>query len=280
MGRSWLAHRGRVPLRPRPPAQLSRAVRSPAPQRIDPDGRAKDSIRRGSPSASDSRRVSERDPICGQASSSRRNRGRRRKPSWRMRRSGWSPTSPRAGEPVKRQPGRGSSGQRPISSGSRRAPALRRISRGLRANPATRPTLRSSRVRCTSHRWRGSSVWTAKFRPGAVCWNSGCARPPGTRTSPADRTVTPRAIRPGSATITASCWPAWKLSTAWASNSTRPWIARERRLFWTERGASGLPVRQYRLILEGDGFGPSWSGRLVLVHSMPPRPPVQSTTHH
>jgi hypothetical protein len=49
-----------------------------------------------------------------------------------------------------------------------------------------------------------------------------------------------------------------------------PWSARQRRLFWTETGVGGMPVHQYRLVLEGNGFGPSWTGRLVLVHSRAP----------
>ena len=51
---------------------------------------------------------------------------------------------------------------------------------------------------------------------------------------------------------------------------TWPWSLRQRRLFWTEGGASGMPIRQYRLMLEGGGLGPSWTGRLVLVHTRPP----------
>lgn len=46
---------------------------------------------------------------------------------------------------------------------------------------------------------------------------------------------------------------------------TWPWSLRQRRLFWAEGGATGMPVRQYRLFLEGSGFGPAWTGRLVLV---------------
>jgi hypothetical protein len=46
-----------------------------------------------------------------------------------------------------------------------------------------------------------------------------------------------------------------------------PWNTRARRLYWTEAGLGGLPARQFRLVLEGNGLVPSWSGRLVLLRS-------------
>ncbi len=46
-----------------------------------------------------------------------------------------------------------------------------------------------------------------------------------------------------------------------------PWGARQRRLLWTEDGVGGLSSRQYRLVLQGNAFVPSWSGRLVLIRS-------------
>ncbi|HTF89031.1 MAG TPA: hypothetical protein VK843_11525 [Planctomycetota bacterium] len=54
-----------------------------------------------------------------------------------------------------------------------------------------------------------------------------------------------------------------------------PWLARQRRLFWTEGGISGMPVRQYRLLLQGGDAGSMWSGRLLLIHT----PPGWNPTH-
>ncbi len=46
-----------------------------------------------------------------------------------------------------------------------------------------------------------------------------------------------------------------------------PWSARQRRILWTDSGIGDLGARQYRLILQGNAFVPSWSGRLVLIRS-------------
>lgn len=46
-----------------------------------------------------------------------------------------------------------------------------------------------------------------------------------------------------------------------------PWSARQRRILWTESGVGDLSARQYRLVLQGNAFVPSWSGRLVLIRS-------------
>jgi hypothetical protein len=47
-----------------------------------------------------------------------------------------------------------------------------------------------------------------------------------------------------------------------------PWNSRVRRLYWTESGQGGLPARQFRLVLEGNGIVPTWTGRLVFLRSL------------
>ncbi len=46
-----------------------------------------------------------------------------------------------------------------------------------------------------------------------------------------------------------------------------PWLMRQRNLLLSDARIAGFAVREYRLILVGNGLIPSWSGRLVLIHS-------------